>query len=362
MRVIYLYTFCLPGHVGIQVNYLIRIILIAAILLSLSDFAFSKVESGTETSSKNTCLSVEYKANKSSSQCIYSGKTKRMYQLYVPEGVINNPGLIIALHGGGSSAKILENYSALNSLSQQNKQFIVAYPQATNKLWNDGRMSTKYFDSSQSQDVQLIKDIITQLASLNIDQSRVGIIGISNGGLMSQRLACEFEHSDYTYGIVAATMSVELKDICSSQKQPQKIIYFFGDQDTAFLTDGKLVNPVKPKQIRGHHMGIKKSIDVWLKRNQCTSDYVSLELPDKYNKKWGKWKDDHTTVHIKQWENCLLPVVWYKVKGGGHRWADRDAKNGLISRNILNLGWASHEFSTAKTFWDFMMSDNKEKK
>jgi len=95
-----------------------------------------------------------------------------------------------------------------NALSDK-EGFIVVYPDGIEGHWNDGRGLEFYRTMRENiDDVGSISVLIEYLAqTLNIDRSRVYATGISNGGLMSQRLAHELSHEIAAIATVAVQMS-----------------------------------------------------------------------------------------------------------------------------------------------------------
>ena len=71
---------------------------------------------------------------------------------------------------------------------------------------------------------------------------------------MAMRLACEHPNWVAGVGVVAATMSNQIIKKCNHS--PGAMVFVFGDKDTSFLVDGQQVNPVKPSQLVGQHVGI----------------------------------------------------------------------------------------------------------
>lgn len=289
---------------------------------------------------------VEWQYGESSTGCILVNGVKRDFRYYLPKHAkgVSLP-MIIGLHGGGDTPKSFESYSRFSELSATSGSFITVYPKAKDKHWNDGRDGLK----GGIDDVGFVKTLIGLLP--HVDKNEVYVVGMSNGGLMTQRLACEIPQMFQGVGVVAATMSETLSTLCTSKK-PLKSVFFFGDKDSAFLDNGNLVNPVKPTQIRGQHIGIEKTLALWKKRNGCQSSKLTREI-NKLNKKWGKEKEDGTSIKVHDYKGCKKPMRYYEISGGGHRWPDSEAKNGMMVTKLMKIGIASHEISAAQEIIDF---------
>ena len=226
-------------------------------------------------------------------------------------------------------------------LSDHSKEFIVVYPKGLNKHWNDGRANT----NADVDDIGFFKQLAKHLKNdlrLPVNASRIFVTGISNGGLMAIRVACEQPGWTAGVGVVAATMSDVMAPKCKTS--PGAMVFIFGDQDSSFLSDGRQVNPVNPSQFISRHVGIKKTLKLAAAMNQCQRGSSRSKPIDRYD-------DDHSKVVIEKFRGCIAPLVFYDVLGGGHTWPDTRAKNGVIARKMLNLGWATHEISSAQEIW-----------
>ena len=139
---------------------------------------------------------------------------KRCYLLHVPRCYNkNNPTpLVIALHGGGSSAHGMKKSSKFKELSEK-ENFIVLYPQAYKRQWNDGRNVPEIPSHRLGiDDVGFINALLDHIcAQYNIDRSRVYATGPSNGGFMSNRLGIELSHRLPAIAPMIATLPVNLK-------------------------------------------------------------------------------------------------------------------------------------------------------
>lgn len=132
---------------------------------------------------------------------IRSDGREREFLVHLPRGhSLDDPlPLILALHGGGGDM----NYMARNDLygleaSSDQSGFIVVFPNGTGPLpsgklatWNAGNCCARARDQNVD-DVDFLKAVVRRVEEVyKIDRRRVFAIGMSNGGMMAYRLACE---------------------------------------------------------------------------------------------------------------------------------------------------------------------------
>jgi polyhydroxybutyrate depolymerase len=123
---------------------------------------------------------------------------ERTYILHVPPSYNERHPvpLVISLHGGGGNAGHQRRVSDFNRLADE-KGFIVVYPNGTGQrqdailTWNGGACCG-YAMTNNVDDVGFIRALIAELSNAYaIDPKRIYVTGISNGGIMAYRLACE---------------------------------------------------------------------------------------------------------------------------------------------------------------------------
>lgn len=165
---------------------------------------------------------------------IEHNQRQRQYIIHIPTNY--NPSqahdLVFVLHGGTGSAIFMMNYTGFNSLSNL-ENFIVVYPQGiftgTNlggtagHHWADGRTTTAP-DTQGVDDVGFISHLIDTISNqYNINPNNVFAAGISNGGYMTQRLACQLSDKISAVATVAATFPDSLLQYCNNP-QPTSIL------------------------------------------------------------------------------------------------------------------------------------------
>ena len=125
----------------------------------------------------------------------------REYLVHVPASYRpNHPTpMLMALHGGGGDADIQADDSKYKLITKSEQAgFIAVFPNGHSRLpsgligtWNAGTCCGAS-QKSGIDDVGFLKEVILRVErQANIDHDRVFVTGMSNGGLMAWRLACE---------------------------------------------------------------------------------------------------------------------------------------------------------------------------
>ncbi len=126
---------------------------------------------------------------------IVSDGLERSYHLYRPADLGPSPvPLLIFLHGSGSGGLAFRKSltPGLNAQARSGR-FMVAYPDAAtySQQWNAGICCGDAVAQGVN-DVAFIDDLVTRLTGeYPVDSDRVYIWGLSNGGMMAYRIACE---------------------------------------------------------------------------------------------------------------------------------------------------------------------------
>ena len=240
----------------------------------------------------------------------YHGRSRR-YLYYIPE-VSRFSGLIIGLHGGGGSPESFLRLTRgeFNNLDEKGK-FLVVYPEAIGKHWNNGR-ELSYYKSQRLNvdDVGFIKTLIEKFRKdYSISERNIFIVGMSNGGMMAFRLSCEIPDAISTIGVVASGMPKNLKYSCRFQKVNVIMIVETGDPLIPFKAG--YVKFFKRKL--GKVISVEELIHFRTKGKHCITTLVKI-LPDVD-------PNDGTTVTPKKYF-CKDggKFYLYVVKDGGHTW------------------------------------------
>jgi len=146
-------------------------------------------------------------------QTLQVNGTTRSYVVRAPVRSGNNPPLplVIVLHGGGGNAANAEQMTGFTEKARK-EGFIVVYPDGSGRLrknlltWNAGHCCG-YAMTENVDDVAFVKALIDTLAQrYPVDDKRIYVTGMSNGGMMTHRLGVELSNRIAAIAPVVATV------------------------------------------------------------------------------------------------------------------------------------------------------------
>lgn len=264
----------------------------------------------------------------------HEGQT-RLFRVHVPKSYdASRPTpLVFSFHGGGGSAEIMsqDRYYGLISKSEQ-AGYIAAFPNGLSRF-RDGKLAT--FNAGiccgtardkKIDDVGFVRKIFAQLKDqLNIDPRRVSSNGMSNGAMMSYRLACEAADIFHSIAAVAGTDGMES---CSPSK-PVSVLHIHARDDEMVLFGG---GPGKDSKALGNFRSVNDTIARWVRLNGCAATPRRvLDLP-------GRAACDSYT-------GCQggVEVRLCVTESGGHSWPGgvkvRTGESGSTAFNATDLMW-----------------------
>lgn len=300
--------------------YIVAILILSSLFLfAATAYAEGRLREGI----KNRFQGRSEKANESErSKSVFRGmdyrkmtynNLQRSYCEYVPAEIKEKKGkypLIIVLHGGGGTGKYMAALTGFNRLAEQEK-FMVVYPDAIEKRWNDGRNFQEYKSQRENiDDVGFISALIDRLAmQYQVDLDRVYVVGISNGAMMTHRLAAELSTKIAAAAMVAGNIPENYfsKGIPS---KPVPIIIMNGTEDQLMPWKGGELGFNK-----GRVVSTEQTVNFWRKHNKC-------ELPGQTTYKPDSDPKDGTKVYVDSYKNEAgkTIVMLYAIEGGGHTW------------------------------------------
>ena len=200
--------------------------------------------------------------------------------------------------------------------------FIVVHPEGTGvpKSWNAGYCCGPA-NSSGVDDVAFIRTLIDQLASeLCIDAARVYSTGLSNGGFLSHRLACELADKIAAIGPVAGVLGI---DNCAPSR-PVPVLAVNGTADPLVYYNGG-----------NGQKSVADTIAFWVATNQCTTMTQSFQNGD-------------ATCVTHGGCTAGADVTLCTIDQGGHQWPGGET--------LPLLGKKSDDLVATDAIWTFFVA------
>jgi polyhydroxybutyrate depolymerase len=273
---------------------------------------------------------------------IPSGGTQRTYLLHRPASLPSGKTpLVIMLHGALGSGKQAEADYGWDAKADS-AHFVVAYPNGISRTWaaSDGCCGPPARD--HVDDVSFIKQVVANISGkVPIDPGRIYVTGISNGGALAYRLACDTD-------IFAAIGpdSTNMLVPCPSPK-PISVMHIHGTADPTFPYTG---GPGK------------RSNDG---TGKVPADTTGPPIPDLI----ASWRAT---------DNCSAPVettagevttsvadcpdgrnvTLVTIAGAGHQWPG-GAQQKPLGKMLLKLDPPSTALNATDTLWQFFSEHSK---
>jgi polyhydroxybutyrate depolymerase len=267
------------------------------------------------------------------------GGLERSYRVYRPKDVPASAPLVVVLHGALGSAQQAENSYGWDQQADSG-HFVVAYPDGYHRTWAASTGCCGPPAAQHVDDTAFITAVVQQIsASLPIDQHRIYATGISNGGAMDYRLACDTD-------IFAAIGpdSTNLLGDCASP-DPISVIHIHGLADETFPFNGgpgKRNNGgtgANPADTSG--APIPQMIGTWEKVDQCAAP--------------ASHASGAVTTSIA---NCPdgRSVELITIAGAGHQWPGAPSPKGP---EALQLDPPFMGLDATSTIWNFFQAHPK---
>jgi polyhydroxybutyrate depolymerase len=278
--------------------------------------------------------------------CQVPGYVDRAFDLAVPaswDGASPLP-LVIAYHGGGGNREatqrvacpggVLDDERCLDAMANA-RGYAVVSPDGTAqrplrdvRTWNGG--GTRYCASGAAcardiDDIGYTDDLLVAVgAAIPIDANRIHATGISNGGAMSHRLACERPE------LVAAIAPVAGANQHADDGGPcgaVPVLHIHGTLDPAWKFEGG-----DGGFDDGDKTSVAETMAGWAARNGCGETFVDTTLDDRD-------PGDGVVSTRRAFDGCAQATELITMEGAGHTWPD-----GFQYFGESRIGVISHDF------------------
>lgn len=248
----------------------------------------------------------------------------RSYLLYVPPHYDpeSSYALVLNFHGHSSTDLHQAQITGFTKLADQ-QNFIVVYPQGVIGPdgftgWNSGLRN-----DPKVNDVLFVSNLLSHLqAALCVNPYRIYATGFSNGGGMTNVLACQLSGRIAAFAPVSGSYPPPPGGCNPTRAVP--IMEFHGTADHIVPYYGNIMRNEPP-------------IDLWLQdwatRDGCTKGPITFYK--------------HGKVTGTEWTDCRdnVSVIGYRIQGEKHMWP-------LVKFNI-HTGTGSYPSSASAVIWSF---------
>jgi polyhydroxybutyrate depolymerase len=243
----------------------------------------------------------------------------RNYRIFLPSGFnasLQYP-LVFNFHGLTSNAQQQELYTEFNNVADT-AGVVVCHPNGINNSWN--------LAPGFPNDIGFVDTMITAFHNqYNINLNRVYATGLSNGGFLSNLLACQLANRFAAIAPVAGTLGITQPLTCNPPRHVP-VLYIHGTAD-----------PVVDYNGGPSFCSALALTNLWSASNLCQSQ-DTFALPNIST-------TDGCSVERITWHDCdsNKQVVHYRILGGGHTWPGA----------TFPIGVTNQDFNASATIWEF---------
>ncbi len=186
--------------------------------------------------------------------------------VHEPSGYDGSPTpLVLLLHGYSASGSAQESYFGFLPILDE-YGFFYLFPDGTvdgfgNRFWNATDACCD-FGGLMPDDSGYLRALLDEvIAQRNVDLDRVYVMGHSNGGFMSYRMACD--HADLVAAIMSLAGATFADETDCAPVAPVHVLQVHGTADTVVLYDGGTITGVP-------YPGAVESVETWAAYDGCT--------------------------------------------------------------------------------------------
>ncbi len=242
---------------------------------------------------------------------------ERRFDLHAPSNWPQRPAagvpLVFNFHGLNTTAALQRYFSGMDQAADA-RGFAVVTPEGIQMSWNAG-VCCGGATAAGVDDVAFTLAILQRVSgALCVDSRRVFSTGLSNGGHMSYRLACE---QSAVFAAIASVSGLEVVIPCAPQR-PVPVLHFHGTSDT-----------VVSYQVGIAGLGAEAIVQRWAQRNGCSAATTTvLQRGD---------------VTCRQHLDCPqdTDVALCTISGGGHQWPGGESIP-LLGHNTSDISATQH--------------------
>lgn len=225
---------------------------------------------------------------------------EREYLAFEPSSLAPSGAIpvVFVFHGGTGTARGAAVQTRFDAEAER-RGFLAVYPQGIRRSWNAGSCCG-HASRRGVDDVAFASALLREIGRTHrVDPDRVFATGISNGGMMAARLACDLPGRFAAIAPVAATLAT-----ACDRAEPVSVLHIHGSADMNVPIGGgfgaRALHPVD-------HLPLEEVLARWRAINGCTG---------------GPAVERQGAVTRRTW-SCgrgRTEVEAIVIEGGGHSW------------------------------------------
>jgi polyhydroxybutyrate depolymerase len=273
------------------------------------------------------------------------GGRERTYWLFAPGSLpAHRPApLVLVFHGGAGDGPSAERLTGFDLVADR-ERFLVVYPDAVGRHWNDGR-DVAAFESHRDHvdDVAFVSAVLDDVSrSHPVDAGRVFATGISNGAIFSNLLALKLSERIAAIAPVAGGLASSLPPVLRPSR-PVSALLFNGTDDPLVPFEGGAVGGT-----HGSVAGAEETARRWARADGCAASAVHDAPPAR--------SGAECRLERSRWSGGRegAEVVLNALVGGGHTWP-----GGPQYAPKVLIGVACPEPDATREIWEFFRTHGR---
>ncbi|MHC5917774.1 MAG: extracellular catalytic domain type 1 short-chain-length polyhydroxyalkanoate depolymerase [Nostoc sp.] len=257
----------------------------------------------------------------------------RTYYIYTPKSY--NPkhamSLVLVFHGDRGSGNSIAQVTRFNNLAEA-FGFIAVYPNGLDHQWSFTGHLRKNID-----DISFVAALIEHIERIrNINSRKIYATGFSQGGILTQALACKLPNKIAAFASVAGSLTARFVPSCHPSTSVSMMM-INGTKDLNVHYNGDRMSQKEAL------VSIPETANFWRRHDQCTSS-------SEFQKLTGTKSSNRLRVKTLRYSGCRnrSEVLQLAVVNGGHFWPGGASTDTKLNKLNIQLG-----FDASQTIWRF---------
>jgi polyhydroxybutyrate depolymerase len=268
--------------------------------------------------------------------CELPGFAHRPYDVHLPADYVpaRPVPVVLAIHGGGGNSRgaarttcpggDIESRDCLHAIAGR-EGVAVVYPNGTGarllanvRTWNAGGGEQGWQCVSGRackdgvDDIAYFRALLADLARwVALDPRRVYATGLSNGGAMSHRLACQMAGRIAAIAALGGENQYATTATCAPAR-PVPVLQIHGTRDPCWRYAGGTAACAQRDDMS--KISVEESMRIWAALNGCQSVQAAQPAAQPMA------SEDGIVTERVRWAGCRAQTELIRVVGGGHVW------------------------------------------